>query len=428
MVQIKHALMVLGIILVVVVMYYLSRLAAAYETFDNPDFKSEPEYKAQLDLLSKKYSSTADAKRPVSDLLSTIDMPPVQQNFVNFYALGCRYPGYIGPMNEGYIDPDIGIQTAVKAGCRVFVLDIDYLDDCTEAATKYFPRLVVRDSQGKIVIKYSGNLPFCNTESSSNLATICEKINFYAFASSCQQSTDPVVIVLYFVRTPPGSYKSQTVLDYYSHVAKALKPFKDRILTNELDGGTFYRQKQENRLLINKISDYNGKVLIFSNANTSGFRENQTYSPMEDLDYLVNLRLSYTQTQLGVTSNDSGSSFGILQTVEDYTVVPPDRADEVVEHTKLKWTICLPKDPLAPVSSKVYQDITKTFGVNCVPAILFDPMANDFLFSDSLFKKYGFQPKPEPLRYIKPPVVTPAQPNPSMDAKQGMLRSPVSSS
>jgi hypothetical protein len=424
MVQIKHALMVLGIILVIVVMYYLSRLAASYETFANPDFKSEPEYKAQIELLSKKYSSTADAKRPVSDLLSTIDMPEVQQNFVNFYALACRYPGYIGPMNEGYIDPDIGIQTAVKAGCRVFVLDIDYLDDCTEAATKYFPRLVVRDSQGKIIIKYSGNLPFCNTESSSNLATICEKINFYAFASSSQQSNDPVVIVLYFHRQPPGSYKSQTVLDYYSHVAKALKPFKDRILTNELFGGTFYRQKQESRLLINKITDYNEKVLIFSNANTSGFRENQTYSPMEDLDYLVNLRLSYTQTQLGVTSNDAGSSFGILQTVEDYTVIPPDRSDEVVEQTKLKWTICLSKDPLAPVSSKVYQEITKTFGVNCVPAILFDPMANDFLFSEPLFKTYGFQPKPEPLRYIKPPIVTPAQPNPSTDAKQGMLRSP----
>jgi len=425
MVQIKHALMVLGVLVIIVVIYYLSRLAASYESFANPDFKSEPEYKAQIDLLSKKFSSTADAKRPVSDLLSTIDMPPVQQNFVNFYALGCRYPGYIGPMNEGYIDPDIGIQTAVKAGCRVFVLDIDYLDDCTEAATKYFPRLVVRDSQGKIIIKYSGNLPFCNTESSSNLATICEKINFYAFASSSQQSNDPVVIVLYFLRQPPGSYKSQTVLDYYSHVAKALKPFKDRILTNELFGGTFYRQKQESRLLINKITDYNEKVLIFSNANTSGFRENQTYSPMEDLDYLVNLRLSYTQTQLGVTSNDAGSSFGILQTVEDYTVVPPDRSDEVVEQTKLKWTICLPKDPLAPVSSKVYQEITKTFGVNCVPAILFDPMANDFLFSEPLFKTYGFQPKPEPLRYIKPPIVTPAQPNPSTDAKQGMLRSPV---
>ena len=425
MVQIKHALIFLGIILAIVVIYYLSRLAASYESFANPDFKSEPEYKAQIELLSKKYSSKADSKRPVSDLLPTIDMPEVQQNFVNFYALACRYPGYIGPINEGYIDPDIGIQNAVQAGCRVFVLDIDYLDDCTEAATKYFPRLIVRDSQGKIVIKYSGNLPFCNTESSSNLAIICEKINFYAFASSCQQATDPVVIVLYFHRQPPGSYKSQTVLDYYSHVAKALKPFKDRILTNELTGGTFYRQKQESRLLINKITDYNGKVLIFSNANTTGFRENQTYSPMDDLDYLVNLRLSYTQTQLGVTSNDSGSSFGILQTVEDYTVIPPDRSDEVVEQTKLKWTICLPKDPLAPVSSKVYQDITKTFGVNCVPAILFDPMANDFLFSEPLFKTYGFQPKPEPLRYIKPPIVTPAQPNPSTDAKQGMLRSPV---
>lgn len=422
--QTSHLLFGLLIVLIAFAIYIFF-YGRSTEPFENASFTDEKEYKQQLAMLSDTFWSKADGKRPVADSLSKINMKPEQQNFVNFYALGCRYPGYVGPMTDGYIDADVGVQTAVKAGCRVFVLDIDYLDDCNgEEATSYFPRLVVRDIQGKLIIKASGNQPMCNTDLSSNLREICEKINFYAFSDSCQQSTDPVVIVLYFQRQPPGSYKSKTVLDYFSHVAKALQPFQDRMLTNELDGGTFYRQKQENRLLINNIKDYKGKVLIFSNANTTGFREVQTYSTDEDLDYMTHLRLSYTQTKLGVTDNDSGASFGILQTAEDFTVIPSDRTDEVMEHTKLRWTICLPKDPGASVSKEVYEQITKTFGVHCVPAVLFDP-ASAYLFEDSLFKTYGFLPKPEGIRYIKPPVVTPAKPNPSTDAKQGMLRAPM---
>ena len=367
----------------------------------------------------------ATSKRPVRDLLSQDVMPDSEQCFVNFYAHACRFTGYIGPMSNGYMDPEIAVQMAVNAGCRVFVLDIDYLDDCvTDSDVAYFPQLVVRDAQGKLIIRYTSNRPICNDTAHSNLRTVCDRINLYAFSDSCQQSADPIVIVLHFLRQPPGSYKSKIVLDYYSHVAKALSPFKDRFLTNELDGGTFYRQKQEGHLLINKITDYNGKVLVFSNANTSGFRE-IPYSPLEDLDFITNLRLSYTQTKMGVTDNESGTVYGILQAAEDYTTIPPDRTDTVVEQTKLCWTVALSRDPTKPVSQAVYQQITGTTGVHCVPAILFDPSENDYMFTDKTFKTYGFMPKPKELRYIKPPVVTPAKPNPSTDAKGGMLRQPT---
>jgi hypothetical protein len=252
-------------------------------------------------------------------------MPEYEQCFVNFYSIACRYTGYIGPMDEGYFDPDLAVQLAVNAGCRTFILEIDYLDECKGEAVKYFPRLVVRDAQNKLRIKYNSNLPICNSALHSNIRDVCEKINYYAFAPSAQNASDPVVIVLYFLRQPPGSYKSKTVLDYYSNVAKALAPFQNRLLKNELDGGTYYRQSQEGRLLINNIKDYSGKVLIFSNANTMGFRESQVYSPNEDLDFLTNLRLMYTQTKLGVTENGSTAPFGILETAEDYMIVPPDR-------------------------------------------------------------------------------------------------------
>ena len=418
--MIQHILLGIVFLMIVGLLVWRHRIMSVdlSEGFTS-DFRSEPEYQKQLAIMTA-YGSTSDAKRPYTDL--STDMPPAQQNFVNFFALGCRYPSYVGPMNNGYLDADIGVQAAVNAGCRVFVLDIDYLDDCSEAATQYFPRLVVRDIQGKLMIKASGNQPFCNTESTSNIKEVCDKINTYAFGPACQQATDPVVLVLYFQRQPPGSYKSKAVLDYFSHVAKALAPLQDRFITNELDGGTFYRQKQENRLLINNIKDYAGKVLVFSNANTSGFRE-VPYAVEEDLDYMVHLRLSYTQTKLGITENDAGASYGVLQTAEDFTVIPGDRTDEVAEHTKLRWTICLSRDPGATVSADIYSQITKKFGVHCVPAVLFDPAAA-YLFSDSLFKTHGWLPKPLALRYIKPPVVTPARPSPTTDAKGGNLRAP----
>jgi hypothetical protein len=208
-------------------------------------------------------------------------------------------------------------------------------------------------------------------------------------------------------------------------VAKALSPFQDRLLKNELDGGTYYRQSQESRLLINNIKDYSGKVLIFSNANTSGFRESQLYSPNEDLDFLTNLRLMSTQTKLGITDNGTAAPFGILETAEDYLNIPPDRVEEVMDTNKLRWTVTLSQNPSVSVNQAVYDKITSSFGVNCVPIQLFDINNNKFMFTNNTFKTYSFIPKPEPLRYVKPPIVIPAEPNPSTDAKMGLLRSPT---
>lgn len=422
----KAALIIFAVLMAIVIGLVIYKKIQEKDVQDSTsDPKLENGYKNQVKLLSDKYNPVSSARRPVTDLLNQNVMPEAEQCFVNFYSLGCRYTGYIGPMNEGYFDPDLAVQLAVNAGCRTFILEIDYLDECKGEAVKYFPRIVVRDAQNKLRIKYNSNLPLCNSALHSNIRDVCEKINYYAFAPGCQNASDPVVIVLYFLRQPPGSYKSKTVLDYYSNVAKALSPFQNRLLNNELDGGTYYRQSQEGRLLINNIKEYNGKVIICSNANTTGFRETQLYSSNEDLDFLTNLRLMYTQTKLGVTENGTAAPFGILETAEDFMVVPADRTEEVAEATKLRWTVCFSQDPSVSVKPEIYNKITSTFGVHCVPVLLFDTKNNEYMFTDKTFKTYSFIPKPEPLRYIKPPVVIPAEPNPSTDAKGGMLRAPT---
>lgn len=391
-------------------------------------FADASEQTPQITLLSDTYSPTAMGKRAVEDSFG--DMSESERCFVNFYAMGCRYPSFIGPMEEtgGDLNSAVGVQTAVQAGCRVFVLDIDYYEKECESV---FPRLVVNDKNERNIIKGQTGLEKCNTRQHSNIKELCQNIATYAYADSCPQKDDPLVLVLYFHNAPKrkdGSsygYNEKQTLDYYAEVARALEPLRDRMLTNEAGGGTFYRQSQEGQLLIQPITNFKRKVLVFSNANTSGFREKLLYPTEEDLDYMVHLRLSYTQSKLGITENDSGSLYGILQTAEDYMSIPPDRVQDVAEQTKLRWTICLSRDSSASVPVETYQKITAQSGVHCVPALLFDTKGSSHLFGDKTFKKHAFIPKPKGLRYIKPPVATPSKPSPDTNANGGGIRAPV---
>jgi hypothetical protein len=413
----ENLIMIVAIIFVIAMSVYLYYTSQT-EGFE--DYKSQDGYKKQVKLLSDTYSDASNGKRPFAE--GAKDVPESEQIFTNFYSLGCRFTGFLGPTGDSYYDPDIAVQNAVAAGCRVFILEIDYIEKCS-GDKKYFPKLVVRDKQGKLMINTQSNHIQCDSSTESSIHDVCEKINFYAFASSCQNASDPVVLVLYFLQQPPGAYNSSVILDYYSNVAKMIAPLSSHFLQNELTG-TYYRQKQESQLLMNKLAVYNKKVIVCSNANTSGFRE-KAYSANEDLDFLTNLRLSYTQTQLGITDNTAGSTFGVLETADDFMIIPTDRADTVVNDTKLKWTVCFSKDPDQSVSKETYTKITSTFGVHCVPILLHDIPNNQYMFEDNLFKRYSFIPKPKPLRFTKPPTVVPSEPNPSMDANKGFLRSPT---
>jgi hypothetical protein len=417
---------ILIIILIALFIYYRTR---------NTDPTLPSGYNISLDaqqkLISNAYSGMASAKRSIVNDNAQLDKMKFKC-LNNFYALGCRYTGYIGPIEDGYFDPTASVQMAVNAGCRVFVLDIDYIDKQCETGN-YVPRIVVRDAKGRMMIQYNNQYQLNNP--AGEIRQVCDAINTYAFGSGCQNAEDPVIIVLYFLRTPPGDSRSNTVLRYYSAVAKSLEIFKNRLLSNEPTGGIFHRQRQEGILLRGSIKNYQGKVLIFSNAATSGFRETKlTFASNEDLDFLVNVRLSYSQTKLGSTENDL-TSFGILQSADDYMVIPFTKKSEVIAQTRNKWTICLSSNPSLPVSKETFQSITKTYGVQCVPANLFDVQASAFLFTDEWFKVNGFKPKAcekctdpnsDDCLCITPPVMVIAGPvnKQAVDANGGQLRVP----
>ena len=310
-------------------------------------------------------------------------------------------------------------------GCRTFVLEIDYMDSCP-----IFPRLVVRDVNGRIRSNEASSLPTCNTLDQSNIKAVCNTLRVAAFGPAVQNPNDPLIVVLYLLRLPPRDKVgtgNTTLLTYLSNVAKCLAPLLDKTVDNIGNGGTFARQQQESTLLTNNIVDYQGRVLFFSNADTSPFRTTTTqYSQNEDLDYIVNLRLTYKQSQLGCTSNKSGGTpYSLLETAESYLTLPPDQIESMRDETKLRWTICFAADPSQPVPQKTYDEITADIGIHCVPIQIWDTKTTNFMFDDSHFKVWSFIPKPTELRFRRPPIAVPQEQVPQANSHGGLLRTPT---
>jgi len=390
-------------------------------------YKSTSGYKAAASAVVALADTRANGRRDITDMLASSVAPPlVEQCLVNFFSLGCRFSGYLGPFSNGYFDTDVAVTSALKMGCRTFVLEIDYMDSCDSI----FPRLVVRDVNGRIRSVDESSLPTCNTASQSNITAVCNTLRTAAFGPAVQNPNDPLIVVLYLLRLPPRDKTGQsntTLLTYLSNVAKCLAPLLDKTVDNIGTGGTFARQQQESTLLTNNIIDYQGRVLFFCNADTSPFRTTTTqFSQNEDLDYIVNLRLSYKQSQLGCTSNKTGGTpYSLLETAESYTTLPPDQIDAMRDETKLRWTICFAADPSQPVPQKTYDEITGDIGIHCVPIQIWDATTTNFMFDSEHFNVWSFIPKPSELRFRRPPVAVPQEQVPQANSHGGLLRTPT---
>jgi hypothetical protein len=218
---------------------------------------------------------------------------------------------------------------------------------------------------------------------------------------------------------------NKTLRTYYRNIAKNLAPLLPYSISTTL-GGNYYRQKNESQLLKNSIENYRNKVLFFSNAETEVLRNSTPPIPTEeDLDYIVNLRLTYNQTKFGVTAqvNPNGSKFGILDATDNYTNIPADMTGSTISSIKNgTWTMCLSNNP-ATIVTQATTDALQKLGVHCIPIQIWTP-EYDYMFTDKYFKKYSYIPKPPPLRMEMNKIIIPREAAPQADSKQGVLAPP----
>ena len=428
----------LSILFVIVVLVsgiiMIMKVLKAKEGF--ADYKGEGGYKVQLAKVVALRDLRANGRQNASQMISYYEsastqqdphevLPSDQDSFVNFYTLGCRFAGYLGPFEKGYFDPQEAITSALKMGCRTFVLEIDYNDECkhkTDENGRYFPQLVVRNDQGRRFYVTSSN-PDCQNTSNSIIQKTAKVLADNAF----DNGSGPLIVTLYILRTPPyDSGSPKRTLDYFSNIAKAMNPLLNRSVDNITTGGKFSRQQQEALLLTNSIKDYEGRVIIRCNANTDDFRK-ASYDTDKDLDYIVNLRLTMGQTQLGATTKAAATPYGVLDTTQSYLSIPQDQITNTIEKSKLTYTVCFDKNPATQPDAETVQKLTSTFGITCIPIQIWSDDAN-YLFEKpaGLFSKFGFVPKPKNLRFIKKPLMRAATAPVSMNAQGGELRVPMS--
>jgi len=397
--------------------------------FNIQSYKNSPDYQSILKIVS----DLTDVRAGPRKAMDVTSVPENQNCFVNFEVLSCRFTGYLGPFQDGFFDIQTATTNALRSGCRCLVLEIDYLDDCGTL----FPQLVVRDIQNKSQARNSSLNQTCDSlPIDPNTSTIPTKSTIFdvatviantAFSWNLVNYTDPVIIVLYFLRTPVyrGGDNSQ-LLDFYKGVAQGLKPLLKYSIDNIGPGGTFARQAQELTLLTNDIRDYKGHCLFFCNADTSIFRGTNTPTNL-DLDYIVNLRLVYNQAQLGATTNilanPSAGKAGILDTVESYKNIDPAQIGTTQKATQLTWTMNLSADPSVIVPNTDADYLFNTIGTHCLPIQIWAPTYG-YMFTDSLFKTYSYMAKPKGLRYTRPDPATGVTQTPAANPNGGTLRTP----
>lgn len=371
--------------------------------------------------------TTASPQKPIKESFQATP-PPVdppltadEDCLVNYQPLSILQPGFVGPAIDGVYDEVKGVTIALDKGARCFVLPIDFHEMPTFDPKLFAPRgapcLLYRDAAGVIRSMNSGSI-----------AKIAETLANYGFSNATNFRDQPMILVLYFVRSPDKDTDVARYLEYLSMVAKALSPLIPYHL-NQTPDGAFTRQARQDEILYLSPKQFARKVLIFTNADTTPFRNTDAlkiprYPVKEDLDYLVHLRMFKNSTMpLGITqmANDKQFARGIIETLSYYTTIPPDRTSQTTDKTKIQFTLALP----APDALPSQEDTTTalaTMGIQCLPLNLglLTELNKDILGSWPTSWPY----KRKALRFTRPKPIVPNQPSPKLDANQGQITSP----
>jgi hypothetical protein len=425
--------------------------------------------------ISTYYKNRQDVRTICKSTPSTLGAQ-VQENetsMINFAPLTCQDTGYIGPLENGVFAENDAVNMALRAGARCFVLNIDYHEDQTLPIDLFGkpnePRLIYRDVGGVIKCINTGQIKLV-TQALSNTA----------FSNTISNPNDPLFVVLFFQREPKGSLDDKLV--YYSKVAEQLEPLIPYHL-GQTPQGDYHRQQKQNDLIYQPITDFEKKVVVLCNVDTSMFR-GKNFAPTKDLDYFVHLRLFKESTDTyGATGTVESKTMprGIVNSVANFTVIPENKYKDTSDSTKMRWTLAYTNAASNPSPASL-KYMMQTLGVQSVPLWLFStkppsasamkdlrasmappaietpeklnkvaaatagsaataagtaasappapsvdekPKEDDFPKLMTAWISASFVPKPKTIRFIRPTPFTPQNPSSRLDAQGGNLTTPT---
>jgi hypothetical protein len=289
-----------------------------------------------------------------SNLLSKVaPYSQIKENetaMVNWRPLTVRLAGYLGgdvTQRDGVFDMVKGIQLALHLGARSFIFDIDYLEELPCE-----PVVINRDGGGVM--------------RSLHAAAIVDGIktlNEMAFS----KNYDPVIIVIYLRRLPPGKSQKDT---FFKAIAAALDPLSSYHL-GSTEQGNFHNCRSESNLFTSPITNFQKKFIILCNYNTNLLPS--TSNPKDNLDFWVNARLYLDES-------GKSSSLGDVTTVvpagqvpyaqvgdsSQFLMIPDSEKSNFKERSSNTFKIALSTTEYV-FSTNEMSTLLNTLGIQCVP-------------------------------------------------------------
>jgi hypothetical protein len=344
-----------------------------------------------------------------------ITIPPLvkaELALINYSILTCNNAGYIGPLINGVFAEQEAIDLAYKAGCRAFMLHIDFLDGTRD------PVLMVRNASGDKI--------------SNNVGSIARTIKAIADGVPRGSEADPIIVILFVHRLPGKDAHHPHSINFMSNIARGLEPLKPKLLgmTSE---GDFSRQKQQDSLFIKPRDVFDGKFIILTNVDTTGFRNRTLVKNLpisQDLDYWIHARIhsnSSKNLHLVAPPVQSRAISPIAETINYFSNIPADRQAEQLARTKVQWTIAMNNFMESNPEKKTLDLLLNKSGVACIPINIFDKDTKKLfenVFANEFFGRTGYRPKPKELRFVKPEPVELGMAPPTLNAYGGRLPIP----
>lgn len=379
--------------------------------------------KQQNIVLAANWASGLQSKLGLSTQFTTTPQP--QQLLINTAVFATRLTGFLGPYVSGVFHEDNATRLALSTGSRCLVLEIDYENSI------YDPKLIYRDGWG---MKQS-----INTGSIEKVAKSIAARAFTPQNDGVPQSVsqDPLFVVIYLVRAPSQGSDKLNYMRYLGTIAERLAPLRG-LLLGQTPQGDYRRQALESQLFFTDYKAFQNKIILLTNADTSGFRNLQALGlagelrQNQDLDFMTHVRLYARESpsNFGITGSPSSSvkPAAVITSPGYWKSTPTDRAASAIELTKEAWTLVM--EPVSSATNqpdkKTLDSLFTTYGVQCVPTTLFAEKINtdDFIAKDRIFNKSPWVAKPPLLQYVPPKAIPIQKPYPQANSGGGAVVAP----
>jgi hypothetical protein len=268
----------------------------------------------------------------------------------NWRPLTVRLVGYLGGSNgleNGVFDMNFGVTSALKLGARCFLFDIDYLE-----VAPCRPLLLYRDKTGYKRSLNSGSILEGMTSLSNNAFT---------------NNTDPILIILYLHRVPPGNKQKER---FFLNLAQSLKPLATNRL-GSLNGNNYFSCGKEDTLFSSPITTYRQKFIVCVNYDTSQL--GAPTNPTDNLHYWNNARIYQDPQGIDATlglvtpsvANGGSRYIKVASTDQIINTAVSERAGYATGCSSV-FTISLAPPEYEYTNAKM-ETLLNILGVQCVP-------------------------------------------------------------